>query len=171
MENRYSVTVMWSENDAGFIATVQEFPGLSAFGETKEEAVHEAEIALELFVEDIQAEGAQLPECKQRSSYSGNIRLRIPKSTHRQVAELADLEGVSMNSMISLLIERSLSENRIAHDVCTHIDRKFNEMRFFARIPEKIVVTRGAASPLHEKGVCSSHVIGSRSVAGSEVRQ
>ncbi len=50
MSNRYAIQIFWSEEDEGFIAICQEFPGLSAFGETREEALREAQTALDLIV-------------------------------------------------------------------------------------------------------------------------
>ena len=43
--NKYSMVVQWSEEDEGYIATIPEFTGLSAFGVTKEEALKELEVA------------------------------------------------------------------------------------------------------------------------------
>lgn len=40
------------------------------------------------------------------TDFSGNIRLRLPEDLHRALAELAEAEGVSLNTMmVSLLAE------------------------------------------------------------------
>jgi len=62
MNFRYSMVIKWSEADNGFIVTVPEFPGLSAFGETHEEAAKEAHIAIALFVEEDIANGTPIPK-------------------------------------------------------------------------------------------------------------
>jgi len=62
MINRYAIQIFWSEEDEGFIAICQEFPGLSAFGETREEALKEAQIALGLMIETYEEKGIRLPE-------------------------------------------------------------------------------------------------------------
>ncbi len=62
MSNRYAIQIFWSEEDESFIAICQEFPGLSAFGETREEALHEAQIALDLMIETYREKGISLPE-------------------------------------------------------------------------------------------------------------
>ena len=56
MPDRYSFTILWSDEDQGYIATCPEFAGLSAFGKSEAEALTEAKIALELFV-DLGIEG------------------------------------------------------------------------------------------------------------------
>ena len=58
---RYSTSVYWSDEDEGYIAVVPEFPGLSAFGETKEEAIREAADATDGFIETYKEQGKKLP--------------------------------------------------------------------------------------------------------------
>jgi len=62
MNNKYAIQIFWSEEDEAFVAVCQEFPGLSAFGETREEALHEAQIALDLMIETYREKGISLPE-------------------------------------------------------------------------------------------------------------
>jgi len=54
--------VKWSPQDEVYIAFCGEFPGLSAFGYTRLEAIEEGEKALGLFIEDYKEEGGELPE-------------------------------------------------------------------------------------------------------------
>ena len=58
---RYGFQIKWSDEDAAYLATCPAFEMLSAFGETPDEALHEAQTALSLFVEEYQAEGIPLP--------------------------------------------------------------------------------------------------------------
>lgn len=60
--NRYSMNISWSDEDESYVATCPEFPGLSAFGETPEEALAEAQIALQLFIDTYNEDGLPLPE-------------------------------------------------------------------------------------------------------------
>lgn len=62
MNNKYTIQIFWSREDESFVAVCQEFPGLSAFGETREEALKEAQIALDLMIETYREKGIQLPE-------------------------------------------------------------------------------------------------------------
>ena len=62
MSNKYTIQIFWSVEDEGFIAVCQEFPGLSAFGETREEALREAQIALDSMIETYQGKNLPLPE-------------------------------------------------------------------------------------------------------------
>lgn len=44
--DRYPMTVQWSDEDESYIALSPQWPGLSAFGPTREEAIREAGVAL-----------------------------------------------------------------------------------------------------------------------------
>jgi predicted RNase H-like HicB family nuclease len=90
----YSIALNWSEEDNGFIATVPEFPYLSAFGETRDSALAEAEIALKGFIEDFEEDGEELPPIKEVPSYSGQLRLRMGKSLHARLSIAAQDEGL-----------------------------------------------------------------------------
>ena len=43
----YSIWIVPSDEDEGFIAVVPELPGCSAFGETEEEALSEVKVAID----------------------------------------------------------------------------------------------------------------------------
>jgi predicted RNase H-like HicB family nuclease len=60
--HRYPVNVFWSDEDEGFVATVSDLPGCSAFGETKFEAISEIEKAIEAWIEAANAAGNPISE-------------------------------------------------------------------------------------------------------------
>lgn len=111
-EEMYSIRVNWSDEDKGYIATVPEFSGLSAFGKTMQEAVEEAQVALEGFIEIFKEEGRQLPEPEKIAEYSGQTRLRLPKSLHKKISQSAECEGVSMNQYLNFLLSERESERK-----------------------------------------------------------
>jgi antitoxin HicB len=59
--SRYPIQVFWSEEDAGFIATVPDLPGCSAFGVTQVEAVSEVKDAIAAWIEAMTAAGNPVP--------------------------------------------------------------------------------------------------------------
>jgi predicted RNase H-like HicB family nuclease len=108
--DQYSVVVQYSDEDEGYIAIVPELRGLSAFGESREDALKELEIAKKLYLEVFQEDGCDLPEPQKTIEFSGQLRLRFPKSLHSELSREAEREGVSLNShMIRLLAERNLA--------------------------------------------------------------
>lgn len=104
---KHSIAVKWSDEDKGFIAFVPELEGLSAFGETQDEAVKELMVAAEGYLESLKDSGQEIPAPSRIVPYSGQLRLRMPKWLHGKLASEADDEGVSLNTyLVSLLANR-----------------------------------------------------------------
>ncbi len=59
---KYSINMFWSNEDQGYIALVPEFKNLSAFGETPEEALKEARILIQDYIEIYKEEGIPIPK-------------------------------------------------------------------------------------------------------------
>lgn len=111
--NRYAINITWSEEDGEYLATCSSFPGLTAFGETEEEALHEAKVALELFIASYKERGILLPKPVRSSKYSGQLRLRLPKSLHERAATMASQDGVSLNQYITNALNRIVSGEEV----------------------------------------------------------
>lgn len=105
MENEYPLTVEWSKEDQQYVVTCPSFPGLSALGTTREQALQEAETVLHLFVESYKDRNLELPEPRRVEEFSGQFRVRLPKSLHRQAAQLADSDGISLNQLVISAVE------------------------------------------------------------------
>jgi predicted HicB family RNase H-like nuclease len=45
-------------------------------------------------------------------NYSGQFKLRIPKSLHKELAEQSKREGISMNQYCVYLLSRQLATNK-----------------------------------------------------------
>jgi len=58
----YPIVVYHTPEDGGYFARVPALPGCTAHGETPDDAVHEALIAQELWVEAATERGLPLPE-------------------------------------------------------------------------------------------------------------
>jgi predicted RNase H-like HicB family nuclease len=103
---RYRIVVEWSEEDGLFVARVPALPGCAAHGATPEHATREARVAAEGILSVMRRDGDRLPPPDIAADYSGQLRLRIPRSLHEKLARLASAEGVSLNAeLVSLLAE------------------------------------------------------------------
>ncbi len=99
--NDYSMRVSWSEEDEAFVALCDEFPEASAFGDSREHALEELVLAVELLVEVYQVEKRALPLPRVLEEMSGQFRVRVPKFIHRRLVDEAFLQGVSLNTLIN----------------------------------------------------------------------
>ncbi len=60
--SKYSMFISWSEEDQAYIVSVPDLPGCMADGETPEEAVKEAQTAIDLWIETAKEDGQPIPE-------------------------------------------------------------------------------------------------------------
>ncbi len=104
----YEIRVIPQTDDKGKEYWTAFFPaveGVVGGGDTPEEAIQEARENLAVFLEYLAEEGVESPEGYRQPSYSGKIALRVPKSVHRKLVEMAEEEGVSLNSCINTAID------------------------------------------------------------------
>ncbi len=106
--NQYAINVAWSDEDAGFVAKCSVFPYMAAFGKTQKKAVAEAQNTINGFLEILQEDGVAPPKPKKLQKYSGQVRIRMPKDLHANLAADAEKNNVSLNTQILVL----LAENR-----------------------------------------------------------
>lgn len=112
---RFSARVAWSEEDEAYVAFCPEFQGVSALGPSRTEAVRELNQALELAVETHEAEGWPVPEPVHQPQFSGQFRLRIPKSLHAWLADYAQQAGVSLNTLVLAILSRARGAEETAN--------------------------------------------------------
>jgi len=123
---KYSVQLSWSDDDGVWVATSPEFDGVTAFGESRDEALGELKVALDLAEETYRDEGWALPLAEKVSDYSGQLRIRMAKNLHAQLVRQAKLNGVSLNLLIvSYLAERAgfgAAEHSVAQRLSSMLD-------------------------------------------------
>ena len=97
---KYAIMVAYSDEDEGYIATVPELPGCSAFGDTEEEAIKEVKIAASLWLSAAKKAGRPIPEPIVEKKFKGRFPLRIPEDIRRRLELEAKRQGVSLNQLI-----------------------------------------------------------------------
>lgn len=142
--NKHAISIKWSDEDKGYIATIPGIQGLSAFGITREEALSELNIASEAYFKSLKKAGRQLPDEGRIIPYSGQIRLRMPKNLHADLSNRAKDEGVSLNTyIVTLLSERHIGRNMLKEVAA--LKRKLEIMN--SRIMNS---TYNASHPIHK---------------------
>jgi predicted RNase H-like HicB family nuclease len=63
----YLVEIVWSDEDDGFIATVPDLPGCSAWGRTLSDAAREIEDARAAWIQACMASGEPVPQSSARA--------------------------------------------------------------------------------------------------------
>ncbi|MEW6718180.1 MAG: type II toxin-antitoxin system HicB family antitoxin [Chloroflexota bacterium] len=67
---RYELIIYWSDEDQAFIVEVPELPGCMADGATYQEALANAEIVIQEWLETARELGRPIPEAKGRLVYA-----------------------------------------------------------------------------------------------------
>jgi predicted RNase H-like HicB family nuclease len=67
---RYEIIMYWSQEDQAFIAEVPELAGCMADGQTYQEALANAEIVIQEWIETSRALGRPIPQPKGRLLYA-----------------------------------------------------------------------------------------------------
>ena len=67
---KYEIIIYWSKEDTAFIAEVPELSGCAADGATYQEALANAEIIIQEWIETAQEFGRTIPEPKGRLLYA-----------------------------------------------------------------------------------------------------
>ena len=63
---RHAIIIYWSGDDQAFIAEVPELPGCAADGKTRREAVANAEVVIQEWIETAKELGRPIPQPKGR---------------------------------------------------------------------------------------------------------
>jgi len=111
---KYPISIKWSDEDGGYIAIIPGIRGLSTFGESSSEALSELKIAADAYFQSLKNAGKHVPELERITPYSGQLRLRMPKSLHCQLSQAAKNEGVSLNTHIITLLSKRLVEEELS---------------------------------------------------------
>ena len=116
--DKHAISIKWSDEDNSFVATIPGIQAISALGATREEALSELFIAADAYFEALEAAGKPLPLPEKAIPYSGQLRLRMPRSLHAVLSHEAEDENISLNTyIITLLSERHIEKkllNKIA---------------------------------------------------------
>ena len=116
--HKYTINIYWNDTNECYKAYVPEFDDVTATGATYQEAFDAIRSALDKKIDELKNEGLTLPQAVTLSGYSGQLRLRMPKSLHQELTQEAEKEGISLNAYMVYL----LSTKHMVHKGKTEID-------------------------------------------------
>ena len=103
----YRMEIIEDKDEGGFVASYPDLPGCITCGETAESAAANALDAKRQWLEAAIDSGIEIYEPDSLKDYSGQFKLRIPRSLHRTLAEHSRREGISMNQYCVYLLSRN----------------------------------------------------------------
>lgn len=123
----FQVRKLSKEDGGGYIATINEFDGVMAAGDTVDEALDLLSEVIHDVVITAKEIGRKLPKPRiyEEVDYSGKFLLRIPKSLHKRLSNKAAEEGISLNQYVTSLISYNFGfEESKRHEIVIYDNRK-----------------------------------------------
>lgn len=108
MSQPYRIIIEEDVIDGGYVAQCPELRGCVTSGETISEALEMLEDAKREWLSACLDDSIPIPEPQKLDSYSGQFKLRMPKSLHQKLAKRSIEEGVSMNQYCVYLLSKAL---------------------------------------------------------------
>ena len=103
----YRMEIVEDKDEGGYVVSFPELLGCITCGETIESAVKNAEDAKKEWLMAALEDGVEINEPDDIEKYSGQFKLRIPKSLHKSLSEHSKKEGISMNQYCLYLLSKN----------------------------------------------------------------
>jgi antitoxin HicB len=115
-EYRFTVRPLSEDDGGGYLIEFPDLPGCMSDGETVEEAIANGREAKAAWIAAMREAGRAIPPpgADPADGFSGKWQLRAPKSLHRDLADRARREGVSLNTLAVTLLARGLTDRPAA---------------------------------------------------------
>lgn len=107
MKLNYRMEIVEDTEEGGFVVSYPELPGCITCGETIESAAANALDAKKAWLEAAIDENIEIYEPDSLENYSGQFKIRMPRSLHRSLAEHSKREGISMNQYCVYLLAKN----------------------------------------------------------------
>lgn len=107
LELPYRMEIVEDKDEGGYVASFPELPGCITCAESIEMVIKNAYDAKKVWLETAMDMKQNIPLPLASNEYSGQFKLRMPKSLHRQLAENSKKEGISMNQYCLYLLTKN----------------------------------------------------------------
>lgn len=110
----YPMLIFKEENENYFVE-YPDLPGCMSCAPNLQKAIEMGEDAKKCWIETALEEGNEIPEPKELDDYSGNFRIRMPKTLHKNLVKKAKQEGISMNQYCIYLLSKEFEREHMGH--------------------------------------------------------
>ncbi len=106
----FTIRHLSDDDGGGFLIEYPDLPGCMSDGDSIEKAITNGRDAIQCWMAAANAAGRKIPKPGSLDQVSGKWVQRVPKSLHQRLTEQAQLEGVSLNTLVVSMIAESLGE-------------------------------------------------------------
>lgn len=103
----YKVEVFRDESEGGYVLAIPMLKGCVTCSGELAKGMEMLEDAKKQWLVAALESGYEIPEPDTFDDYSGQFKLRLPKSLHRELAEKSKQEGISMNQYCLYLLAKN----------------------------------------------------------------
>lgn len=100
----YKIEIVKDETEGGFVLSIPELKGCLTCTDSLEKGMEMIEDAKRQWLMAALESEYEIPEPNTLEYYSGQFKLRLPKSLHKELAERSKKEGISMNQYCLYLL-------------------------------------------------------------------
>jgi len=104
-----------SEEGSGYLIEFPDLPGCMSDGETIDEAIENGQDAIQTWMTAAREMNKPIPNPGELESQSGKWVQRVPKSIHLRLVNRARDEGVSLNTLVIMMLSESLAGELSTH--------------------------------------------------------
>ena len=105
----YKIEITPDKEEGGYALCCPELAGCLTCAETIQGGIQMLEDAKRAWFAACIEDGISIPEPAGLEAYSGQFKLRMPKSLHKELAEKSKREGISMNQYCVYLLSRNIA--------------------------------------------------------------
>lgn len=105
----YKIEIVEDETEGGYVLSVPELKGCLTCADNLEKGMELIKDAKKQWLMTALESGYEIPEPNALDDYSGQFKLRIPKTLHKELAEKSKQEGISMNQYCLYLLSKNSS--------------------------------------------------------------
>ncbi len=107
----YPLLVLWSPEDDEYVARAEAFRYTVGAGDSPEEAAAAAVRNIATSIAAMEEAGQSVPAPP--GSVGGQFQVRLPRSLHAALVQLAESEGVSLNALVAYLLTQATGLERV----------------------------------------------------------
>ncbi|WP_352418693.1 toxin-antitoxin system HicB family antitoxin [Proteiniborus sp.] len=116
MNLNYKIEIVKEELEDGYVISIPELKGCITTAGNIENGMKLIEDAKKEWIKAAIESGYEIPEPNSIEKYSGQFKLRIPKSLHKDLAEKSRQEGISMNQYCLYLLSKNITSHEIGDE-------------------------------------------------------
>lgn len=109
MNIEYRMEIAEDKDEGGYVISIPALEGCFSSGKTVSEAIKNLKEAKLLWLKAAIEDNVFIPESDE-DEFSGEFRLRMPKSLHRELSMRSKHEGISMNQYCVYLLGKNFNE-------------------------------------------------------------